>query len=447
MYEITLVTILFLLFGVAVGTFSGLLPGIGATVSLLSLYPFLIHVEPMNIIIFYIALLSTSQYMGSVSSTVLAIPGELSSLPAVTEGHNLYLQGKGAYAISGTAIGSWVGSFFSVIFVLFISSYLVNFVFFYSTIFQSVLLLSVCALFIVTGHNRWYINALLCAVGYFLGAIGTHSITQQSFLVFGIPELIQGLPLFPILITLYIIPEIVKGFNKQHYNNVDFSYQSQPMMSHIKVALNNFGSILRGSFIGFFAGLIPYLTTIVASNLSYSIEVWLEKRKNTYSVGNLPSLISSETANNAAALSSLLPLLLLGLPITSSEAILSNILSYSGHFFMLESFTGLFISIAICLVIINSLALILSWPIVKYFRFFYKIDMKSLYTFIIALLFSLMIYNGLYNERVIYYILITVTMAPLSFILRKTNTMPLIFVFMMQNEIESNLFRLPYLLF
>ena len=123
----------FLLLGCLFGATSGLIPGIGNTVVMSLMFPFLIHVEPMNVIVFYIAAISLGQYTGSVSATVFSVPGESSSLPAVKEGHGLYKQGLGSLSLSGCALGSFVGSLFAIVFVLPVSQYLHHFTFLYST--------------------------------------------------------------------------------------------------------------------------------------------------------------------------------------------------------------------------------------------------------------------------------------------------------------------------
>jgi len=448
-YEFSPELLYFLLGGIMVGTISGLLPGIGNTIMMLAFFPFLMGQDPINIIVFYIALLSTGQYTGSVSSTVLAVPGEMSSLPAVKEGHRLFVEGKGALAISGAALGSWFGSMFCVLFVFLVMGYLSDAFFLYSTKFQAGVLVFVCLILIFTGSNRWYINLLLGGIGYILGMVGTHSVVEHmTWGTFGIPELTQGLPLFPILLATYVIPEIITSYKLQAHKIRPGNFQSSsvPLLTHFRTLFQNFFSVIRGSIIGFFAGLIPFLTTIIASNLSYSIEVWIQKRKKKYQVGNLPSLISAETANNAAALSSLLPLLLIGIPITSSEAVLSEILNISGHFFDPENFGELFYIVALCLVGINTIALLVAWPFVRFFNIFYLIKPKILYSGIGMPLIFLMWHVSSFTNNEIYYFLVLGGLLPLGYIFRKYNTIPLIFVFMMQNGLETNFFRLPYLI-
>lgn len=97
--------LIYIIPGVTVGIIAGFIPGVGVFTSMMLMLPFLYSLEPYQLLTFYIALASTTQYIGSITATVFGLPGESSSLPAVKEGHALFQQGQGSIAISGSAIG------------------------------------------------------------------------------------------------------------------------------------------------------------------------------------------------------------------------------------------------------------------------------------------------------------------------------------------------------
>ena len=351
-----LITVAYMLSGVLFGALAGLLPGVGNTLIMILAFPFLLGVEnPLNIVIFYVACLSLSQYTGSITSTVFSVPGEISSLPAVKEGHKLFRKGLGDLSLSGCAMGSFFGSLMSVGFVLLIGNSISKFNFLYSSVFQSYVLILVCVFMILGQYNRWYVTIVLGGLGYFLAMLGTGALDVYDTLTFGFDSLLYGIPLFSVVVYLFVIPQIMRYWNTEIQVDAKEKQTNKIVLTaHLKIFFKNVSSSIRGSIIGFFLGLTPYLTTVISSNASYAFEKWLRKRKAVYDdTGDVASLISAETANNAGALSSLLPLLLLGIPITSSEAILLELTSANGFTFYVEDFYALFITVSTALVIIN----------------------------------------------------------------------------------------------
>ncbi len=115
--------------GCIFGIISGLVPGITLFVSLIMVYPFLLAMSPLEVMVVYITLASMSQFFGSVSATLFSVPGSLTSLPALYEGHYLTKQGQGSQAIMFAAIGSFIGSVSAVLISLFLINYIFVFYF------------------------------------------------------------------------------------------------------------------------------------------------------------------------------------------------------------------------------------------------------------------------------------------------------------------------------
>jgi len=442
-------SVLYLLSGVMAGTLAGLLPGIGNTFVMIIVFPLFLGVDnPVNIIIFYVACLSLSQYSGSITSTVFSVPGEISSLPAVREGHKLYRRGQGSLSLSGCALGSFVGSFIAVGFVLLVGKSLQNFTFLYSTVFLSYVLIIVCLFMLVGKYNHWFMTLILGALGYFLAMLGTGALDVYTSITFGFDSLLYGVPLFSVIVWTFVFPQILQYWSTRVELNPDLiKQQDVNPFKHLGIFFKNGMSCVRGSVIGFFLGLTPYLTTVISSNTAYAVEKWLRKKKGTYrNDGDYGSLVASETANNSAALSSLLPLLVIGIPITSSEAVLLELTSANGFIFYVEEFYSLFIIVAMALVVINFLGLMISWPLAKYFYIFYYVDIKFIYKLVLIFCILMTLYLGWRDHILVYYVIISTILAGIGYLLRNYNTLPLIFLFMMQDGIEANLTRLLFYL-
>ena len=415
------------------GTIAGFLPGIGIFASLMILYPFLSDLTTVNLLVFYVALASTTQYIGNISSTVFAIPGEVSSLPAVTEGHPMFLQGRGHLAISGCAIGSFFGSMV-VLGITFLSiDYLPEIYKLYGTYEQAVTLLFV--VFLVCIFSGSILSAVLTAsLGYALGTVGCEPLDQTCFATFGNANLTTGLPLISVMCAIYVVPSLLKS---QKFIAPTTTIKIEGYKEQLQQWFNNIGSSIRGTLIGFVAGFTPGIGTATASNLAYTVEKWLETRKNRYKIGNYRSLLSAETANNAGAFTSLLPLLVLGIPLVPSEAVLYDLLISKGvvlgHVFDLS----LFYLVAVTLVVTNFLALFIAWPMANHVIKIHKINFKYFNLIIIAILTSTIYYSGTQHFQGLYYLVVFICLVPVGIALRNVNTLPLVFLFLLQDRIDS----------
>ena len=171
----------YLLLGVMAGTIAGILPGVGIFATLLLLYPWLLTLPIIDTFVFYLALTSTTQYIGSVSATILAVPGESSSLPAIYEGNTMYKKGLGGVAISGAAIGSVVGALLTLGLITLVSPYLTYIYYFFNTYIQAFVLWGVLLIMLFFSNKNIFISGGLACAGLWLGYIGCEYIAGFGF--------------------------------------------------------------------------------------------------------------------------------------------------------------------------------------------------------------------------------------------------------------------------
>ena len=423
------------LIGVGFGVIAGFVPGIGIFATLMILYPWLLDFTGLQLIAFYIGIASTTQYIGSITATVFAVPGESSSLPSVIEGHALYKKGQGGFAISGAAIGSFVGSLVVLVIVsLFVPS-LENLYYFYSSYIQACIIILVLVLLIFSSSNR-LIACVLAFIGYTLGTIGCRSIDDACFATFNNADLTTGLPLVSVVLSLYVFPIVINNWNV-NFIDTDIDISTGKIIPHLKRYWDNIEARLRGTIVGFFAGLTPGLSTTMSSNISYGLEKWIQRRKKKYKLGNYPSLVSAETGNNAGSFACLLPLIVLGIPIVPSEALLYELASSRGFILGGENFTAEFFSnVAYLLVITNLIALAIAWPFAKYICYMSKINYKILQTIILIVLLAVVVYVGSQFFQSLYYLSVFIVLLPIGILFRKYEMLPLIFSFLVASRID-----------
>ena len=233
------------------------------------------------------------------------------------------------------------------------------------------------------------------------------------------------------------------------FNRLKEKITKIPLLTHIVAYKQNFFAGLRGSVIGSFCGLVPHINNTLSSNLSYFVEQKIGRKNNSYNEnGDMKSLVSAETANNSATLMTLMPLLMLGIPITVSEAVLLNILDRN---LILVNYTttitsGLFYELSFYFVLANAIGLCVAWPLVNHIHILYRIPLKVLFSIIMLILTMLLTYVGYTHGNVGYYFGVFLALAPIGYLLRKKDTLVIILAFILSDKIVSAVYR-GYIIF
>jgi putative tricarboxylic transport membrane protein len=328
-----------------------------------------------------------------------------------------------------------------VLFVYALFPYVENVMYLFNSLSQLIILLMVGVFLILSGNIIK--NTLMCAFAYFLGSIGTHSYHHEgTFMTFGNADLTTGIPMFPVVLALFIIPQLYQAY-KIRNTKVSVDQYKFDVSLHFKNFFKHWRSSVRGTVLGFFGGLVPGLSTTLSSTLSYTVEKRMEK---DYSPGSMKCLIASETANNSGSFSMLIPLLILGIPIVPSEALLYDINASKGFIFGASTFDiQIFYGVVFVLMLANVVSLIMCWPFAKYVSLVNALDKRIVNSIIMCVLFVIMLYIGSYTWQSFYYFVVFLLLLPMSYVLRNENTLPLIFIFLVQDRLETLFYRMPML--
>jgi putative tricarboxylic transport membrane protein len=313
-----LLNLFWLLSGGITGIVVGLLPGFGVLSAVSMFVLFFVLTDPLNILIFYIGLIVSTQYMGSVTATLLGIPGETTSIPASISGFKMFKEKKGTQALVLAAQGSLFASLFAVAILVAAIFILQQQYWMYSQ--KLYFFIFMCILFYLVFINKnILINFILIILGLFLGAIGQNPLERLS-LTFNQNWLLPGLDYRIFIILAFTLPTLMIFFKKKIKNeNFVGELKNIEFIEKVRIFKNNFLACLRGTMIGVFAGLVPGVGTSLCSNFAWTLE---RKIKSD----DAKQLISAESANNSANISSLFPVIILGLPILASEAIILNLM-------------------------------------------------------------------------------------------------------------------------
>ena len=416
-----MLSILWCILGVLSGVLFGVIPGAGPFLAIATLYPLLQILDPFNILLFYISLLITTNYTNSVTGILYGIPGDAAAVTTARHGHKLFLKGKGHLAVSNNAISSTIGSVFAIIlFLLFLPS-IYNVFRFYNSTLQLVIICTAILFLTLLSKQKIWKTVSLFLFGGVLAKIGFNNTTFETWGTFGIDYLTLGIPFSAVMICLYILPELLK------FRDVEIGEQKK---------INNFGydpstitSTGIGSFVGFWCGLIPGVTNILGSYLSAN---FFKK--------DLNKIAASEAANNSGALSSLLPLIILGIPIVGSEVLIFYLIVTKGFIFSVDTmsyFTDILYFIPIVLII----CVVLSWGCFNILGQLAQLYKKHKNTLIISIVSFICIMSiNIYPVQE-WLIICLLVLGLIGYALRKFDTFPILYGYFLTDLFWDNLMR------
>jgi len=432
MIEFTLIFI----FAALLGIFTGLMPGFGGLAAMALAYPLLITLEPHNVLIFYIVLISFDQYYNGLTAIILGVPGASYNIPSVIEGHTLFREGRGGESIVFSAISSWICSLFAIAFIILLLPFMYFVYKIWTTEAQIVIFIFMFLSLIVVSNNNIFINVLLFLSGIALGLIGYDVTSGNQILTFNLPMLFDGLPVMCVVISILVFPTLLNSYFKQS-DIVKWPYLNTSLYKKIFIKLIKTKklSVLRSGMIGSIGGFIPGLSYTASSLLAYSTEKAIQIKNKTYRRGNINCLIASEGSNNAGAVTQLVPLLFLGIPITASEALIYNILEQKGVIISFNWFVSIFWLVLLSFVLSSTLGLLVAGKYVNILRILNGLSIRGLYTGVFLLLLFALYFVGSQTNSGLEFVILTLYLLPLGFILRNFDTSPLLYGFFLHDTI------------
>jgi putative tricarboxylic transport membrane protein len=305
--------LLYCFIGVVLGTAVGVLPGIGPTATIGLLLPITFGLEAVSALIMLAGIYYGAQYGGSTTAILLNLPGESSAAVTAIDGHEMAKNGRAGPALATAAIGSFVaGCVATLVVVLFAPPLAAIALTFGSQEYFSLVVLGLIAS--VTLARGSTVKALaMIVLGLLFGTVGQDLYSGTPRFTFGVRELFEGVNFVSVAVGLFGIAEILRNLEDERTRKLvtktitnlwptreDFRRMTPP--------------ILRGTVLGSVLGILPGAGHVLASFGAYAIEKRLSKRKKEFGHGAIEAVASPEAANNAAAQTSFIPLLSLGLP-------------------------------------------------------------------------------------------------------------------------------------
>ena len=309
--------------GVLVGQVIGVLPGIGPASTIAILLPVTFSLNPTAAMIMFVGVYYGAMYGGTITSVLLAIPGESASVMTVLDGHQLALQGRAGPALGIAAFGSFIAGTLGVVALMLMAPSLAGVALaFGPPEYATLLVLSFSLIVYLTGRDRakGMISTLL---GLWLAVVGVDLISGQPRFTFGQMKLLSGVPFVPVAIGLFGLAEVLASVWEGRAGQVvraDLSLRG--VLPTAADWLASRWAIVRGGVIGFIVGILPGAGATAASMIAYAAEKRFARDPERFGRGAIEGVAAPESANNAAAVGAMVPLLTIGVPGSATTAIM-----------------------------------------------------------------------------------------------------------------------------
>jgi putative tricarboxylic transport membrane protein len=432
---------LYCLIGVLIGMIIGVLPGLGPAATIAILLPITYGINPVAAIIMLAGIYYGAQYGGTITSVLLRLPGEASSVVTVFDGFALAKQGKAGTALGIAAIGSFVGATISIIGLSLLAPVIAGFALDFGPPEYAALALFGVFLVAAIGSGNIVKSLIAAAVGLLLATVGRDSFSGASRFTFDSLQLADGIDFVIVAMGLFGVGEILYNLEQRH-GRPHVPAKIGNVWPSRKELRQSSGAIGRGSVIGFVLGVLPGGGAVLSSLVAYAVEKKRSKTPERFGRGAVEGVAAPETANNAAATSSFIPLLTIGIPANATMAMLFGallILGISPGPQLVDEHPDLFWGVINSMYLGNLLLLLLSIPLVGVFVRILRIRPAILapITALITLLGVYTINNSTFD------IFVMVAFGIVGYLMKKTgfDPGPMVLAFVLGSLVESNVRR------
>ena len=429
--------------GCLIGTLIGVLPGVGPVATLAMLLPATYALEPTSALIMLAGIYYGAQYGGSTTAILVNLPGESSSVVTCLDGYQMARQGRAGAALGTAAIGSFIAGTFATVLVAAFAPPLTELAFkFGPAEYVSLMLLGLIGAVVLASGSL--IKAVgMIVLGLLLGLVGTDVNSGVSRFSFGIPELTYGFGFDAVAMGVFGFAEIIANVEKKGPREVLTSNVGS-VMPNVKEMKEAAPAIARGTLLGSILGILPGGGALLAAFAAYAVEKKLAgpNADPPFGKGNIRGVAGPESANNAGAQTSFIPMLTLGIPPNAVMALMIGAMTIHniqpGPQVMTSNPT-LFWGLIASMWIGNLMLVILNLPLIGLWIQLLKVPYRLLYPAILAFCCI-----GVYSiNNTTFDVYMTVVFGALGYLFYKLRCepAPLILGFILGPMMEENLRR------
>jgi putative tricarboxylic transport membrane protein len=310
-----------ILLGTLIGIIVGALPGLSGSTTAALLLPLTITMSPVAAVAFLGSIYCAANYGGSITAILVNAPGDPSSSATTFDGYPLAAQGKAGLALGISAISSAIGGVVSVFVLIVATPLLAKFAYNFGPPEYFALALFGLSMLGAVGGDVGLKNLISGTIGLLLATIGIELTTGIERFTFGIPELTDGLGFVPVLTGLFAMSELLVMISQRHLKIELLAFEAAKLPTRADFR-KSAKSITIGCIVGTIIGILPALGATASALLAYNESKRWSKYKHEFGKGSIEGIAGPEAANNAAVGGAMVPTLALGIPGSTTAAII-----------------------------------------------------------------------------------------------------------------------------
>ena len=316
--------------GCFLGTLVGVLPGIGPVATVAMLLPLTFHLEPVSGLIMLAGIFYGAQYGGSTTAILVNMPGETSSVVTCIDGHQMARNGRAGAALTVAALGSFFAGCFSTLLIALFSPPLAKVgQSFGAPEYFSLMVLGLIAA-VVLAHGSIVKAVAMVLLGLLLGLVGTDGQTGGQRFTFGITILSDGIGFVPLAIGIFGVGEVIANLVHPQQRRDLVSSKISNLWLTAQEFRQAWPAAVRGTLVGSILGVLPGGGATLSSFAGYVVEKKVARDPSRFGKGAIEGVAGPESANNAGAQSSFIPMLTLGIPGNAVMALMIGALTIHG---------------------------------------------------------------------------------------------------------------------
>lgn len=435
--------------GCFVGTFIGMLPGLGPVTAIALMIPITYGLDPASGIILMAGVYYGSMFGGSTASILINTPGCSASMITAIDGYPLACKGQAGKALAIAAYASFVGGTLSAIFLMVAAPLLAKVsLSFQSADYFALMVLGLSAVAAFAGKGQVLKALIMALFGIMISTVGIDRSVGVDRFTFDLPDLRDGFSFLLLAMATFALAEILMTVLRPGKDTSQEEASKMQQLGSLKLSRDEVKEIAppiaRSSVLGFLIGVLPGAGATIASFMAYGAERNFARKgkRDEFGKGSLTGIAAPEAANNAASSGAFVPLLTLGIPGSGTTALmLGALIAYGiqpGPRLFMEH-PDVFWSVIISMYLGNVVLLILNLPLIPYLAKILQVPRPVLIPMV--LLFSLIgVYLVSFNTMDIY-VMVLVALVAIGLRLLDFPMAPMLLGFILGGMLEDNLRR------